>query len=176
MADIPNLPLFDEVAASLREKKRYQKELSEQEVAQVMESVVRSLLAGQAKIKAVVPKPTVHIEHEVGTVSGNVRVEAPIKATITIDCALENDVVPQHLKLIGSNIKEDAPLPAKLALKALNLKQRVSEKLADPNQALGAALARQLQSRGVRLTETGLHFHERMLVIDLKGEPMSTSR
>ncbi|GHO72463.1 hypothetical protein KSD_02340 [Ktedonobacter sp. SOSP1-85] len=176
MADIPNLPLFDEVAASLREKKRYQKELSEQEVAQVMESVIRSLLAGQAKIKAVVPKPTVHIEHEVGTVSGNVRVEAPIKATITVDCALENDVVPQHLKLIGSNIKEDAPLPAKLALKALNLKQRVSEKLADPNQALSAALARQLQSRGVRLTETGLHFHERMLVIDLKGEPMSNSR
>lgn len=166
------LPLFDEVATSLKEKKRYQRELSEQEATQIMESVVKSLLAGQTKIRAVVPKPTVHIKDEVGTVSGDIRVESPIQATITIDCALENDATPQHLKLIKSNVKEDAALAAMLALRALKLEQKVSKKLSDPNQAFGEALASQLKSRGVRLTDTGLHFNEHTLVVDLKGEPL----
>ena len=172
MAYAIKLPLFDEIAASLRERKRYQKELSEQEVAQIMGSVARSLLAGQAKIRAVVPKPRVHIENGVGTVSGNIRVEAPIKATITVTCALENDGAPQHVKLVRSNVvEEDVALPARRALRDLNLNQKVSEKLSDPNQALSAALASQLESRGVMLTDTGLHFHEHTLVVDLKGEP-----
>ena len=164
------LPIFDEVASSLKEKGIYQKELSEQEVAQIMESVVKSLLAGQQKIKAVVPKPAVHIENEVGSVSGNVRVESPIKATITVDCTLGNDVAPQHLKLINSDIKEDAALPARLALKALNLKRRVGETLSDPNHALGAALGDQLRARDVRLTSTELHFNRDTLAVNLKGE------
>src|ERR1051326_7897037 len=79
MVSAVKLPLLDEIAASLRETKRYQKELSEQDIAQIMGWVARSLLAGQAKIRAIVPKPRVHIENGVGTVSGTVRVEAPFK-------------------------------------------------------------------------------------------------
>jgi len=166
-------PLFDEVARALREKGSYHKELSEQEVAQIMEGVVQNLLAGQAKIKAVVPRPTVHIEHEVGTVSGNVRVEAPIKATIKVDCVLGNDVTPQHLKLIKSDVHEEAGLVAKPILKMVNVERRMREALNNPNQALGTALGSQLQPRGVRLTATELHFNEQTLTVDLKGEPMS---
>lgn len=172
MAYATKLPLLDEVAMSLKEKRSYRKELSEQEVAQIMESVIRSVLAEQTKVSVVVSKPTVHIKDDMGTVSGNVQVESPIQATIAIDCALENAATPQHLKLRKSNVKEDAALAAMLALRALKLEQRVNEKLSDPNQALSDALASQLESRGVRLTDTGLHFNAHTLVVDLKGEPL----
>ena|SRR5690348_11870137 len=170
MQHAEQLPLLDEVAGSLREKGSYHKELSEQEVAQIMESVVQNLLAGQGKIKAAIPRPAVHIENEVGTVSGDVRVDAPIKATISVDCVLGNDVTPQRVKLIRSDVQEKAGIAEKLMLKAVNVKRRMNEALQDPNQALGDALESQLLPRGVKLTSTGLHFHERTLAVDLKGE------
>ncbi len=175
MAHVIHLPIFDEMAGSLKEKGNYSKELSEQEVVQIMESIVQNLLAGQQKVKATVPSPKVHIENEVATVSSEAHVESPVKATIAINCKLGNDVTPQKLKLLQSDVQEKAGPLDKLKLKAVNVEHRVQKTLSDPNQALSTALASQLQPRGVRLTDTALHFHKQTLAVNLKGEP-STSR
>jgi len=176
MEHVAQQPLFDEVAGALKEKGNYSKELSEQEVVQIMEDVVQNILAGQQRVKAVIPRPSVHIENEVATVSSEARVESPVKATITVHCTLGNDVTPQKLKLIQSDVQEQAGPVEKLKLKAVNVERRVRETLSDPNQALSSALESQLQPRGVRLTDTELHFHKQTLAVHLKGGPVGTSR
>jgi hypothetical protein len=175
MAHVIQLPIFDEMAESLKKKGSYSKELSEQEVVQIMESIVQNLLTGQQKVKAAVPTPKVHIENDVATVSSETHVESPVKATIAINCKLGNDVSPQRLKLIQSDVQEKAGLLDKLKLKAVNVEHRVKKTLSDPNQALSNALESQLEPRGVRLTETALHFHNQTLAVNLKGKP-STSK
>jgi hypothetical protein len=176
MAHVIQLPIFDEMAESLKKKGSYSKELSEQEVVQIMESIVQNLLTGQQKVKAAVPTPKVHIENDVATVSSETHVESPVKATIAINCKLGNDVSPQRLKLIQSDIQEKAGPLDKLKLKAVNVEHRVQKTLSDPNQALRTALENQLQPRGARLTDTALHLHKQTLAINLKGGPVGTSK
>lgn len=176
MEHVTHLPLFDEVAGALKEKGSYSKELSEQDVVQIIEDIVQNILAGQQRVKAVVPRPSVHIENEVATVSSEARVESPVKATITVHCTLGNDVTPQKLKLIQSDVQEKAGPVEKLKLKAVNVEHRVREALSHPNQALSSALERQLQPRGARLTDTELHFHGQTLAVNLKGGPVATSK
>lgn len=175
MAHVIQLPIFDEMAESLKKKGSYSKELSEQEVVQIMESIVQNLLAGQQKIKAAVPTPKVHIENDVATVSSETHVDSPVKATIAINCKLGNDVSPQKLKLIQSDVQEKAGFVDKLKLKAVNVEHRVKKTLSDPNQALSNALESQLEPRGVRLTETALHFNQQKLAVNLKGKPTTSS-
>jgi predicted component of type VI protein secretion system len=141
-----------------------------------MESIVQNLLSGQQKVKAAVPTPKVHIENDVATVSSETHVESPVKATIAINCKLGNDVSPQRLKLIQSDIQEKAGPLDKLKLKAVNVEHRVQKTLSDPNQALRTALENQLQPRGARLTDTALHLHKQTLAINLKGGPVGTSK
>jgi hypothetical protein len=175
MAHVIQLPIFDEMAGSLKKKGSYSKELSEQEVVQIMEGIVQNLLAGQQKIKAAIPAPKVHIENDVATVSSEAHVESPVKATIAIDCKLGNDVSPQRLKLIQSDVHEKAGPVDKLKLKAVNIEHRVKKTLSDPNQALRNALESQLEPRGVKLTDTGLHFNKEKLAVNLKGESTTSS-
>ena len=165
------LPLFDEIAGSLKQKGSYSKELSEQEVVQIMEGIVQNLLTGQQRVKATVPTPKVHIENDVATVSSETHVESPVKATIAINCKLGNDVTPQRLKLIQSDVQEKAGPIDKLKLKAVNIEHRIQKTLSDPNQALSNALESQLEPRGVRLTDTALHFNKEKLAVNLKGGP-----
>ena len=126
---------------------------------------------GQQRVKAAVPTPKVHIENDVATVSSETHVESPVKATIAIDCKLGNDVTPQKLKLIQADIQEKAGPVDKLKLKAVNVEHRIQKTLSDPNQALSNALENQLEPRGVRLTDTALHFNKQKLAVNLKGEP-----
>lgn len=166
------LPLFDQAAIALRGQGVFEKELTAQELAQIMSEVMTSFTAGQDTVRASVPTMNVWIEKSRCVVSGAVRVEKPIQATITVSCALVNDTAPQRLKLDDLKIEQEAGFVVRLALKAINIEGRAREALKDPNQALGHALGSQLESRGVRLTETGLHFNDISLVVCLRGQPI----
>jgi len=166
---IIRLPLVDEAAQAIKEKGGYQRELTAQELASIMSGIVIGLTQEQEAIKALVPAMTVRIEKARGIVGGTVRVESPIQATIKVNCVLDNDAVPNRIKLVKLDVQQEAGLAAKIALKLMNIEGKVRKALQDPNQALGEALASQLEPRGVRLTEVGLHFNEQTLAVNLRG-------
>jgi hypothetical protein len=174
MPDTPevvvHLPLFDEAAQAIKERGSYQRELTAQELAGIMSGVVTGLTQGQESVKASMPTMDVRIENAKGIVNGSVRVESPIKATIKVNCALDNDAAPSRIKLAGLDIQQEAGFAAKLALKAVNIEGKAREALRDPNRALELALGSQLKSRGVNLTGLGLHFNESTLAVSLRGE------
>jgi hypothetical protein len=173
---VVRLPLFDEAAQALKEKGVYQRELTAQELAGIMSGIVTSLTQGQEAVKASVPAMTVKIEKAKGIVGGSVKVEKPIQATIKVNCALDNDTAPNRIKLAGLDIQTEAGFAAKLALKAVNIEGKAREALRDPNQALGLALASQLEPRGVKLTGVGLHFNEQTLAVNLRGQAAAPNR
>lgn len=170
------LPLFDQVAFALKETGVFQRELSAQELSQIMSGVIASLTAGQETVRASVPNMEVQIEKAKGVVNGAVRVEKPIQAIIRVNCTLANDIDPQRLKLDGLNIQQEAGFAAKMALKAVNIEGKAKQALKDPNQALGLALGSQLKPRGVKLTGLGLHFNDRTLAVSLTGQPLPPKR
>jgi len=175
--EIPvRLPLFEEAAQVLKEKGIYKRDLTAQELANIMSEIVANLTQGQESVKASVPSMAVDIVKAKGTVAGVVKVEKPIQATIKVSCALDNGTVPDRIKLAGLDIQTEAGFAAKLALKAVNIEGKAREALRDPNQALGSALASQLEPRGVKLTEVGLHFNEQTLSVDLKGGAIQPRR
>jgi hypothetical protein len=171
-----SLPLFDEAVQAIKEKGGYQRELTAQELASIMSGIVIGLTQGQETVKVSVPAMTVEIEKARGTVWGTVRVESPIQATIIFNCALENDAVPNRIKLARLDVQEEAEFAAKLILKLVNIEGKAKKVLRDPNQALGEALASQLEPRGVRLTGIAWHFNEQTLAVNLRGEPASPKR
>ncbi len=170
------MPLFDQIATTLKETGVFQRELTAQELSQIMSGVITSLTAGQDTVRASVPTMGVQIERARGVVNGAVQVEKPIKATIKVNCALANSTDPQRLKLDGLGIQQEAGFAAKLALKAVNIEGKARKALEDPNQALGLALGSQLEPRGVKLTGLGLHFNERTLAVNLRGQALSPKR
>jgi len=170
------MPLFDEAAQKIKETGSYSRELSAQELAGIMSGIVNGLTSGQEAMKATVPTMNVKIEKAKGMVAGSVRVAKPIQATINVNCTLGNDVRPNRLKLDGLNIQTEAGFAAKMALKAVNLEGKAKEALQDPNQALGLALASQLEPRGVKLTGVGLHFNETNLAVSLTGTSIVVRR
>jgi hypothetical protein len=178
MPDTPELtlqlPLFDEASQSIKESGSYDRELTAQELAEIMYVVVSGLTQGQESVSASMQKMDVRIENSRGRVNGSVKVEKPIKATIKVMCVLENDVSPDRIKLADLDIHQEAGFTARLALKAVNIEGKAREVLRDPNDALGLALASQLERRGVRLTGLGTHFTESTLAVSLRGEPSAT--
>jgi hypothetical protein len=168
-----SLPLFDEAVQAIKEKGGYQRELTAQELASIMSGIVIGLTQGQETVKVSVPAMTVEIEKARGTVWGTVKVESPFQATIIVNCALENDAVPNRIKLARLDVQEEAEFAAKLILKLVNIEGKAKKVLRDPNQALGEALASQLEPRGVRLTGIGWHFNDQTLAVNLRGEPAS---
>ena len=170
------LPIFEEAAVALREKGAFSKQLTSQELGQMMSSVVKSLLAGQNAVRATVPTMDVRIERSKGTVAGAVQVESPIKATIKLNCVLGNDTASQGIRLENLDIQQEASFLAKATLKAANIDGQARKLLKDPNQALGDALDKQLRPRGVELTGIGLHFQENTLGVSLSGNPIAPRR
>lgn len=165
-------PLFEKIAAQLRQKGVFQSDLSDQDFAGLMRGVVESLVSGQEKVKASITNISVGIENQSGTVSGIVQVEKPIKASIGVNCVFANDTPPGRIKLIKLDVNETAGFAAKITLKAFNFKGKAEEALRDPNLALTTALTKQLESKGIRLTQTGFHFKDTSLSVSLRGEPI----
>jgi hypothetical protein len=167
------VPPFEQVvAAELKEKGAFQRDLTGQDVAGIMRDVVESLVSGQETVKAGIQNISVSIERQQGVVSGAVRVEKPISATIRVNCVLANDRTPERLRLVQLDVKEEAGFFAKAALKAVNIKGKAQEALSDPNRALIQALASQLEPQGVRLTGADFQFKDTALSISLRGEPI----
>jgi hypothetical protein len=178
MPDTPELtlqlPLFDEAAQSIKESGSYDRELTAQELAEIMSVVVSGLTQGQESVSVSMQKMGVRIENSRGRVNGSVKVEKPIKAMIKVMCVLENDVSPDRIQLAELEIHQEAGFTARLAMKAVNIEGKAREVLRDPNDALRLALASQLERRGVRLTGLGTHFTESALAVSLRGEPAAT--
>ena len=169
---VVQIPLLDQAAAAIKDKGSFQKELTGQELAEIMGSVVKSLTAGQEAVRATVTTMQVQIERQQGTVAGNIQVEKPITATIGVRCTLGNDTAPNRLRLVGLDVEEKASFAAKLPLKAVNIKRKAQHALRDPNQALFTAFGSQLEPKGVRLTGIGLHFGDTTLAVALNGQPI----
>jgi hypothetical protein len=164
------LQLFDEAAQTIKERGSYKRELTAQELAGIMSGVVAGLLQGQESVRASVPLLDVRIENAKGIVNGSVKVEKPIQAIIRVICALDNDAPPGRIKLAGLNIQQEAGFAARLALKAVNIEEKIREALRDPNKALRLALSSELEPRGVLLTDLGLNFNVSTLTVNIEGE------
>ena len=170
-----NVPLLEELTSQLEEKGTFQQDLTSEELAGVMRSVFEGLVHEQKGVKADIADMSVQIEGEQGRFSGAVRVEKPLEATVGGDCLLTNDETPGRLRLVSLDVREEAGFVAKVALKAVNVKGIIEKALSDPNGALEIALARQLESRGVKLTAVELQFGGKALSVLLRGEPIPTA-
>jgi hypothetical protein len=170
-----NVPLLEELTSQLEEKGTFQQDLTSEELAVVMRSVFEGLVNEQKGVKADIADMSVQIEGEQGRFSGAVRVEKPLDVTIGGDCLLTNDETPGRLRLVSLDVREEAGFVAKVALKAVNVRGIIEKTLSDPNGALELALARQLESRGVKLTAVELQFGDDALSVLLRGEPIPTA-
>ncbi len=168
------LPLFDEAAAALRQSGSYRRDLSAQELAQIMRLIVEGLLSGQEAVRASILHTDVRIEQDQGFVSSRAEVRSPIRATVQTDCALGNDTAPGRIRLLDLNVQQEAGFLAKQALRAFDLEGRARRALSDPNQALALALRSQLEPRGATLSALGLHFNEQTLTVVLHGDPAAS--
>ena len=163
--------VLERAAAELEQKGVFQQELAVADLRAIMRDVVDGLLAGQDGIRASIPRMDVRVENRQGAVTAKVQVEKPIKATLEIDCVMTNAQEPQRVRLAKLDIREEAGLVARAALKAIDIQGKAREALKDPNRALFSRLGKQLEPKGVELTEIGLHFGERTLAVDLRGRP-----
>lgn len=169
------VPLLEEITAQLEEKGTFHQDLTSEELAGVMRGVFEGLVREQVGVKADIAGMSVRIERNQGRFSGAVRVEKPLEATVGGDCLLTNDETPGRLRLLSLDVREEAGFIAKVALKAVNVKGIIEKTLSDPNGALELALARQLESRGVKLTAVELQFGDDALSVLLRGEPIPTA-
>ena len=168
------VPFLDQVAEAIKNTGTFQKDLSPEELSEIMRGVVKGFLAGQDKVKARVSAMSVKIENERGTVAGSVEVEEPIKATISVNLTLGNDTRPNRLTVLDFDIQEEAAgFAAKLALKAIDIEGKAQEALRDPNQALEMVLGSQLKPKGVKLTRVQMLFKgNNALSAILEGFPL----
>jgi hypothetical protein len=166
------LPLFDEAAQTIKKIGSFQRDLTAQELADIMSGIGAGLIQEQESISASVPLLDVRIENAEGIVNGSVKVDKPIQALIRVICVLNNDTVPGRIKLAGLDIQQEAGFAARLALKAVNIEDKIREALRDPNKALRLALSSQLTPRGVLLTGLGLNFNDSILAVSLEGKPV----
>ena len=168
-ATILPLPLLHEAAAALGRTERYGGRLAPEELAQLMGSVLEGLLAGQEVVRAE-PTPTaVRIEGGRGSVTGGVRVTAPLKATLEAHLVLENGPTAGTLRLAALEIRQEAGFLAKQALRTLDVEGRARRLLDDPNRALYLGLAAQLEPRGARLHGLTLLFTDGALAVEMVG-------
>jgi hypothetical protein len=163
--------MLERAAAELKQKGVFQQELAAADLRAIMRDVVNGLLAGQDGVRASIPRMDVRIENRQGTVTAKVQVERPIKAALEIDCVMANAQEPQRVRLAKLDIREEAGLLARAALKAVDIQGKASEALRDPNRALFSHLSRQLEAKGVELTGIGLYLGEKTLAVDLRGRP-----
>lgn len=171
------VPLLEEVAAALLQKGKFNRNLSDVELAEVMRSVVNGLVGGVEKVSAAITNLGVHIDKQRGNVEASVQVSKPISAGIDLNVTLGNDTNDHtRLALVGLTVNERAGMAAKLALKAVNLKGRAASVLQDPNTSLFNAFNKQLSQRGAKLTGMQLQFtSENTLAVGLQGQPAPTS-
>lgn len=170
------LPLFDEAAVALRQSGNYRREMTAQELAQIMALIVEGLLSSQQRMRASVPRMEVRIEQGRGIVSGRAEVRSPISASVETNAVLGNDAVSGRIKLLDLQVRQEAGFLAKQALRAIDIEGRARRALSDPNQALALALRSQLEPRGALLSALGLHFNEQSLTVVLQGGPIAPQR
>jgi hypothetical protein len=164
------LPLFDEAAQTIKEIGFFQRDLTAQELTDIMSVIVDGLIQEQESISASVPRLDVRIENAEGILNGSLKVDKPIQALIRVICALDNDPVPGRIKLAHLDIQQEAGFAARLALKAVNIEDKIREAVRDPNKALWLALSSQLTPRGVLLTGLDLNFKDSTLAVSLEGK------
>jgi hypothetical protein len=163
--------MLERAAAELKQKGVFQQELAAADLRAIMRDVVNGLLAGQEGVRASIPRIDVRIENRQGAVTARVQVERPIKAALEINCVMANAQEPQRVRLAKLDIREEADLLARAALKAVDIQGKAREALRDPSRALFGCLDRQLEPKGVELTGIGLHFGEQTLAVNLRGRP-----
>lgn len=171
MAEIKiDVPIIEDAAEKLKAGKSYNKDLSGQEMSEIMKSVIDGILTDQKAVRASVPLMNVDIKNQEGIVRGTVQVESPIKAVVDIRCVLGNSDKEGVLKLVDLEVNEKAGFAAKVALKAVNIENKARNALQNPNKALLQAMDAQLRQKGAKAEEISLSFQENdTLSIALEG-------
>lgn len=181
---LTRVPLFVEIAESLKEKGVYQHDFSESGIAEIMGGVITSLISNpEAKDQAVVvggvDDMEVKIRGQRGTVSGNVQVNKPMEVKIPVKFVLKNSTSPENLKLdqisIGSGFTKFALGVLGKAL-GVDVEAEARAQLKDPNKVLTGAFSAELLPQGVKLTGVGLHFKDDVLSVSLKGEAVNQQK
>lgn len=178
---INRLPLMDEIVQSIKESGGFEKELSDQEVSEIMSEIIKTMAAENDRVSASLLSIKVAIgkvkDEVVGRVEGAVRISSPIQANLNINFELGNDKDPKRLKLNSFNMQKNASMGANIALNAAGVERKARRALSNPNQTLGSALDSQLRIRGLTLTDLGLHFTENnTLSVSLKGQSLSAGQ
>lgn len=128
-------------------------------------------IAERQGVKADLAGMSVQIEHEQGRFSGDIEVEARIKAKIRGNCLMANGETRGTIQLVSLDVDEEGRLIARIALKAFNVREMVRKALSDPNSTLKMVLGPQLKQRGIELKCAQLQFKDKTPAVLLWGEP-----
>ena len=169
---IANVPIFDAIADQIKLGKRFEQNLTQEDLEGIMRGVVGSLLA-KYKMKNIVAKlANLHVgfAEQKGSLNGAIQIVSPIPATIGIDCVLANDDKPGRIKLETLAVREGANIAETLLLAPFGVTGQIEQVLGNPTGALKESLAGQLTPRGVKLTGTSFHFAETTMPVIIAGE------
>lgn len=167
--------ILDDAAEALRQTGQYQRNFTEHQLDPIMRGIVESLISRQTKVRGRLLGASMDIFNDQGILDGAVEIESPVNAKIILSCRMVNDRSNPNMNMIRGvsiGIKEEAGILARAGLKAFGARNKIQEKLRDPNKAFGDELAEQLAPRGVKLTEVRLRFDSDRLVVGLSGEQL----
>lgn len=171
--DLPTSPqsLLSEFSTALKEKGVFERDLTSQEVEQMMAEIVSGLIAGSGKVDGNVQSLSVAIKEAKARLKASVRVSSPIKAGIDLSFGLENMKQIGTLMLSEEPIIDEHPdgMKAKIALKTFNLKGKLSSQLASPNELIFKGLGDYLRRGGVNLQSMALTLGHDTLFIRLQS-------
>ncbi len=146
-------PVINDLTKNLSETGRYQKDLSERDVAEIMGATVNGLMSTyKDQVRAQPPVFNVKIQNEQSIFNGKVKIESPIGATLGLDLTLGVDPEKSGgLKLQNFKLDVQAGFIQKTAINALNIEGKIRDKLKDPNEALKEGLNFMLNSKGLKV-------------------------
>lgn len=167
----PPQSVLTEISTALRKEAVFNRDLTSQEVEQMMAEIVSGLIAGGGKVDGNVQSLSVTIQEEKARLMASVNVSNPIKAGINLSFGLENAQESGNLKLSGEPVIDEHPdgVKAKIALKAVGLRGKLASQLASPNDLIFKGLGDYLRKDGVQLQEMGLTLNQSTLGVRLQG-------
>jgi len=120
--------------------------LTEVETAELLHLILQGL-AGQSNITADISKPQIEIRDKKAGLNTSISVQSPIKATISLNCGLENSPAQKTLRLVELEVKG-----AGLLLNG-RIKSQVQQVFNNLNKTLTDVLNQQLKTQGVEIAK-----------------------
>jgi hypothetical protein len=162
-------------ATQIKATGEFKQGLTGQEIEGMMKGIVGGVLQGNPSVEAKVPFMSVSIMSGKGEAKATIRIERPIRATVTANIVLGNEKTGKNAIVLDGlkvNTKADN-LAGRIALGAINVEARVRKALANPTQALTDYLGGELRKDGVHLEGIAMKFtQDDRLTVLLRGKAM----